>query len=122
MILLGPLFTLPGLLGRKWGLTSAEWLWVFAWAGLVLISGLEVLRNTAVLAVEWNSQYGGRPHWFWYLILVPAMALVGVIIALMGLVRRWQMPWTHNLSLVLVIWPVVPLILMLSLRLMLKPG
>ena len=45
-----------------------------------------------------------------------AMALLAVLIGIWGLIRRAPMPWTHGLGLVLVVWPVVPLVLILLLK------
>lgn len=118
IILMLPVFHVrQRLLGRTLALTSAEWLWVFAWLGIALLALWETLRFAGVLQPE----YASRPHYAWYMILVPAMALVAFIIALLGLVGKWRVPWTHTLGLVLMIWPAVPLILLLLVGLELRP-
>jgi hypothetical protein len=38
-----------------------------------------------------------------------------VLLLLLGLVGRAHQPWTHNLGLALVIWPVLPLAAILAL-------
>ncbi len=121
VILLWPVFyfTQQGR-GRMQELTSGEWLWVFAFMGIVLIDGFDIAR-----AAGWFNplgNYSRLPPFVWYMILVPAMALVGMIIALVGLLARWQTPWTHQMGLVLIIWPVIPLIVLFALGLEFEQG
>ena len=38
------------------------------------------------------------------------LGMLAVVIWLIGLIARWQQPWTHTLSLALMIWPALPLL------------
>jgi hypothetical protein len=106
IILLWPvLHTLQRLLGRKQGLTAAEWLWVFAWLGTAALVGLAVWHHFRPLP----DGLKGWPPVIWYVVVIPSMALVALIVALLGVVGSAHKPWTHNLGVALVVWPVVPL-------------
>jgi hypothetical protein len=115
IILMWPIFFVGQWVRGRWeGLTSAEWLWVFAWFGVALLTGL----------AAWETWGGGsipgflqpliagrfRPRYLWYLIFVPALGVLAALFLLGGLMGRGEAyPWTHPFSLTLNIWPVVPL-------------
>jgi hypothetical protein len=121
VILLWPFFYLIQLgLGRSRGMTAGEWLWLFAWLGnaalhtLALLVRLMALSETLGAANPSLAPY--RVYWthwpaiIWYVILIPSMAVIAVVIALFGAFSREPPPWTNNLGLVLIIWPVLPLL------------
>lgn len=115
IILLWPIFhVLQRLGGRKQGLTSGEWLWVFAWLGTALLTALAAWAHWGGLPGSFAAQASWPPV-IWYVVLLPSMSLIAVLVMLFGLLGRWQLPWTHSLGLVLIIWPVVPLALILAL-------
>jgi hypothetical protein len=116
IILLWPFFFLPQrLFGRSQGLTGAEWLWVLSWLGVAILTALgawsalgglpEVLANNAAPA---------KLCALWYITFVPAMSVLAAVLLLVGLFRSGGAPWTHGLSLALVIWPALPLSLILT--------
>jgi hypothetical protein len=112
IILLWPLFLLgQRLRGRSQGLSAGEWLWVFAWLGTVVLTGLTAWVQGATVP-EALAKYAA---WLpalqrgWYVIFVPAMALVALLLTLIDRILRWQQPWTHQLALVLALWPALPL-------------
>jgi hypothetical protein len=49
------------------------------------------------------------------MVLVPSLALIAAILALLTLFHREPPPWTHHLGLALILWPVLPLVGMLLL-------
>jgi hypothetical protein len=112
ILLLWPLFLLSQRLrGRTHGLSSGEWLWVFAWLGTAVLLALTAWY-------EWGTVppfLQERSHWLaiaqraWYLIFLSAMAIIAVLLGLLDRIFRWQQPWTHHLSLALAIWPALPL-------------
>src|SRR3954469_15579497 len=54
IVLLWPVFLLfQKLRGRKQGLTAGEWLWVIAWLGVALLTGLSA----------WEKWWGPLPEW-----------------------------------------------------------
>jgi hypothetical protein len=115
IVLLWPLFfAVQRLRGRKQGLTSGEWLWVFAWLGTALLTGLAVWNQWTGLP-EFLAARAAWPPVLWYVILVPSMALIAVLLLLAGALGRWQLPWTHSFGLALIIWPAVPLALLFAL-------
>jgi hypothetical protein len=116
VILLWPLFfAIQRVVGRGHGLTAGEWLWVLAWLGNATLIGLAAWH-------QWGSgpEVRDRPIIFWaaflwYVIVAPSMALCAVLIVCFDMVSRKPRPWTHQLSLVLVLWPVPPLAAILAL-------
>jgi hypothetical protein len=115
IILLWPLFlALQRLRGRRQTLTSGEWLWVFAWLGTAVLTGLAAWNQWGT-PPEFLATRASWPPVLWYVILVPSMSLIAVLLLLFGLLGRWQLPWTHTFGLVLIIWPAMPLALILTL-------
>ncbi len=109
VILLWPVFLmLQRVRGRAQGLTFGEWLWVLAWLGLALLSGLSAWERWGALP-EFAQAYAAKPRMFWYIVVVPSMAALAAVLALGGLLRRVPAPWTHTCGLAMVIWPVAPL-------------
>jgi hypothetical protein len=110
VILLFPLFFLPQfVLGRRQEIASGEWLWILAWFGTVALVGVAVVRHLIGLP-EWLDPYAQALRWIWYLGFGTAMTFIALILVLYGLFRRAPMPWTHGLGLVLVVWPMLPLV------------
>jgi hypothetical protein len=121
VILLWPFFYLIQLgLGRSRGMTAGEWLWLFAWLGnaalhtlalLVRLMALsEALRTYNTALATYSVYWTHWPAIIWYVILIPSMAVIAVVIALLGAFSRESPPWTNNLGLVLIIWPILPLV------------
>ncbi len=117
IILLWPLFfLLQRLLGRSDGLTGGEWLWVLSWLGIALLAGLDAWQSFRELPElpEFIREKPARPRALWYMTFVPAMAVLGVVLALLGMLRRGPSPWTQPLSVALMVWPALPLALILA--------
>jgi hypothetical protein len=109
IILLWPVFyALQRLRGRPQALSAGEWLWGFAWLGTVLLTGWVVWLHFGT-PPGFAEELAYPPQSVWTVIVLPAMALIAVVIGLVNLVARWQQPWTHTLALALVIWPMLPL-------------
>jgi hypothetical protein len=110
VVLFWPFFFIPQKLrGRERGLTSAEWLWVFSWMGTALLTVLSAWDAWATVP-GFLQAHIDTPRKLWYMIAVPSMALLALLLGLMGMVRRTPTPWTHSLSIALAIWPVLPLV------------
>jgi hypothetical protein len=110
VVLLWPFFlTLQRILGRKQGLTSIEWLWVLSWLGVAVLSGLTAWQNSIGFA-DWLLPYLSLVPRLWYVILVPSMAALAVVLRVMSLFSRQPAPWTHSFGLALLVWPVLPLV------------
>jgi probable H4MPT-linked C1 transfer pathway protein len=109
VLLLGPVFfLLQVVLGRRQGPTGAEWLWVLAWVGTALLTGLSAWARTDTVP-EVVQPYVHKPLLLWYLIFVPAMAALALVLTVLGLASSVPKPWTHQLGLALIIWPALPL-------------
>jgi hypothetical protein len=114
VILLWPIFFLTQrVLGRKQGITSGEWLWVIAWLAVALLTALAAWQATAPVP-EFLRDLLPRAFVLGYLILMPSMAAVALVLLLLGVVGRWQQPWTHNFALVLLLWPALPVAAILA--------
>jgi hypothetical protein len=113
VVLMWPFFLVSQwLTGRSQGLTSGEWLWVLAWIGLALLTGLAAWEHYASQSIPEALKplfQNYRPRHLWYLIVVPSMGVLALLFGLLGALGRGQTPWTHPFSLVLVIWPALPL-------------
>jgi hypothetical protein len=110
ILLMWPVFfTMQRVRGRPTAMTAVEWLWVLSWLGVALLAGLSAWQVWGTLP-ETVRPYGELPRKLWYIILVPSMAALGLILALVGMIRRVPPPWTHSFGLVLLLWPVGPLL------------
>jgi hypothetical protein len=106
IILLWPILRIVQVLrGRKQGLTSAEWLLVFAWLGLVLLNGLAGWMKYAPESVfEIIKNNYDVPFILWYVIITPSMGLFALVVGLLGLFSRTPTPWTHSLAIAVFLW------------------
>src|SRR5947209_3370417 len=93
---------------RRQGPTGAEWLWVLAWLGTALLTGLSAWARTDMLP-EVLQPYVHKALLLWYLIFVPAMAALALVLAVLGLASSVPKPWTHQFGLALILWPALPL-------------
>jgi hypothetical protein len=110
ILLMWPVFLLTQRVrGRPAGLTSIEWLWVLSWLGIAVLCGLSAWRTWGTVP-EVVQPHVELPRKIWYLILVPSMAVLALLLGLVGLVRRTPPPWTHTFGIVLLLWPVGPLL------------
>jgi len=110
IVLFWPVFhATQRVLGRPAGLTFGEWLWGVAWLLAVALTAW----------IVWN--YGGSPPELLasdafkryliagYALAVVSLGAIALLLALIDLVGRWPLPWTHRFGLVLLIWPALPL-------------
>jgi hypothetical protein len=108
VILLGPLFlAIQFVLGRRQGLTSIGWLWLFSWVGVAVITGLTAWKNTVGLPDAGQQQYLAWIAWvpcLWYAILATTMAVVALVLKALSLFSRRPAPWTHAFGAALLLW------------------
>jgi hypothetical protein len=114
IILMGPIFYLTQLVRRVWTLTSLEWLWLINGMGVALLAGLAVWDRSGTLPA-FMEPYATMPAKLWYLIFVPSMAVLAAVLGIVGMVRRAAVPWTHTFAFVLLLWPIAPLLGIISL-------
>ncbi|HWG47585.1 MAG TPA: hypothetical protein VN688_32780 [Gemmataceae bacterium] len=115
IVLMGPIFYLMQLLRRRgWGLTSLEWLWTINGLGVAVLAGLAVWHRSDTLPA-FMQPYATMPPKLWYLIFVPSMAALAALLGIVGMVRRVAVPWTHTFGFVLLLWPIAPLLGIISL-------
>jgi hypothetical protein len=108
VILFWPLFLIgQRVLGRKQGITSGEWLWIIAWLATAVLTGLAAWQTWGAVP-EFLREHLPWAFMLGYVIVAPSMAAVAVVVLLLGLIGRWQLPWTHTFGLVLVLWPALP--------------
>jgi hypothetical protein len=111
-ILLWPIFYLTQrLAGRSQALSWGEWLLGLAWlAGLVLAGGIiwQAWGTLPGFLAERLPRYLVLGH------MLGGLSLGGlaVVLLLVDLAGRWPQPWTHRLSLGLLIWQLAPLALL----------
>jgi hypothetical protein len=111
VVLLWPLFFfVQWAAGRQEGLTAAEWLWVIAWLGVALLTGLSAWERWGSLP-EWmrwlTEKY--HPRHVWYLIFVPSLGVLALLFLLASVAVPRPRPWTHTFSIALATWPALPL-------------
>jgi hypothetical protein len=115
ILLMWPAFYLAQLVRRRAeGLTGVEWLWFISWLGVAVLTGLAVWQHSGTLP-ESLSRYAVMPRKLWYLIFVPSLGLLALVLGILGSLHRGSAPWTHTFGLVLLAWPIAPLLAILSL-------
>jgi hypothetical protein len=108
VILVGPiLLAIQFLLGRRQGLTSIGWLWLFSWLGVAVLTGLTAWKNTLGFPDPVQQPYFAWIPWvpcLWYAILATTMAVVAVVLNVFSLFSRRPAPWTHTFGAALLLW------------------
>lgn len=109
IILMWPLFyTTQWLCGRRQGLTLGEWLLGLAWLAALAFTIWAIGKGTGSYLTDPDfKQYAVLG----YMLFMISMGALAVLIWLVCLVSRTPRPWTHTLSLSLMIWPAVPLLI-----------
>jgi hypothetical protein len=96
------------LAGRSQALTLGEWLLGLAWLAALLLS-------VGVVWQAWGTLPGFIEEYFReYLVLghmLGALSLgaLAAVLLVVDLAGRWPQPWTHRLSLGLLLWQLAPL-------------
>jgi hypothetical protein len=102
-------FVLQKVMFRRQEITSGEWLRLIAWLGTAGLTCIAAFRQMVGLP-DWLDPLWQTVRWVWYLGFGAALAATALLLGLIGLVRRAPMPWTHVLGLVLMVWPIPPLV------------
>lgn len=111
VVLLWPIFSMTQwLTGRSQGLTAGEWLLGLAWLGALVFAAWCIGMGTGSLPGFLSDDDFKKYAVLGYILFMLSMGTLAVAIWLIGLVGRWQQPWTHTLSLALMIWPALPLL------------
>jgi hypothetical protein len=113
IILLWPLFFVPQWFRRSEGLTAGEWLWLLSWLGMLLLTGLTAWDVLLGLP-EGLAAHAAKPRLLWYMIVAPSLGALGLLVAIVSLFRATPPPWTHWQALALVLWPLLPVLLVLA--------
>lgn len=102
-------FSLQSLRGRQHGMTMGEWLWGVAWLANLFFATWFLWNGVATMPafLDFKEQIT-----MGYLLFLFLMAVVAALLLLLGFVQRGPIPWTHRFCLVLLIWPIVPLLIM----------
>lgn len=115
VLLLWPVFYITQwCMGRTQGLTTTEWLWIFAWVAVIALNAFSAWNAWGTVP-DSVKLYARWPPLLWYVVVVPSMAITALIVSLFGLVARSAAPWTHSLAVALIVWPLVPLAVLLAL-------
>ena len=99
------------LSGRRQGPTAAEWLLGLAWLGALALTGWCVGKGLGHLPELLTDDDFKRHVVLGYILFMISMGCLALLIWLIGLVGRWRQPWTHTLSLALMLWPAAPLLI-----------
>jgi hypothetical protein len=111
VILCWPIFyTTQWLRGRRGGLTAGEWLLGLAWLAALAFAGWSAGKGAGILPGFFTEDDFKKYAVLGYILFMLSMGALALAIWLIGLVGRWQQPWTHTLSLALMIWPALPLL------------
>jgi hypothetical protein len=111
VILCWPLFYLSQwVLGRRHGLSAGEWLLGLAWLGALGFSFWIVGRGASSLPEPLTSDAAKQTVVFGYILTMLSLGALAVVVALIGMIGRWPQPWTHTLSITLLVWPAAPLL------------
>ncbi|MCC6420101.1 MAG: hypothetical protein IT429_17845 [Gemmataceae bacterium] len=96
-------------------LSAGEWLWGVAWLGAVVLTGWIIWQYAAPTSLPEGMQsatFKGRVF-VGYSLAMLALAAVALVIGVIDLFARWGQPWTHHCCLALLMWPVLPLAVVL---------
>ncbi len=111
VILFWPIFYVSQWLsGRRQTLTIGEWLLGLAWLAAIAFSLWCVLKGTGNLPEFLSGPEFKKYAVLAYILFMLSVGALAAVIWLVGLVARWQQPWTHTLSLALMVWPALPLL------------
>lgn len=111
VILFWPIFyTTQWLRGRRDGLSVGEWLMGLAWLGALAFTAWCIGKGTETLPGFFTEDDFKKYAVLGYILFMLSMGTLALVIWLIGLVGRWQQPWTHTLSLALLLWPALPLL------------
>src|SRR5262245_55226443 len=110
VILCWPIFyTTQWFRGRRGGLTAGEWLLGLAWLAALAFAGWSAGKGAGILPGFFTEDDFKKFAVLGYILFMLSMGALALTIWLIGIVGRWQQPWTHTLSLALIIWPALPL-------------
>jgi hypothetical protein len=111
VILLWPIFYLTQrVVGRPAALAPAEWLWGLAWLGALALTGWVAWQHWGT-PPEFLSRANFKEYVLvGYAVAMISLAVIAMLIWLVDLIGRWPQPWTHSLGVVLLVWPVLPLL------------
>jgi hypothetical protein len=114
ILLCWPMFyTTQKILGRQQTLTIAEWLWGLAWLADLFLT-VWILWKGLGTAPGFLGTAGFQQGVFvGYIIFAVSLAVIALIVLVIDIFGRWPQPWTHAFGLALMIWPVVPLLVLL---------
>jgi uncharacterized integral membrane protein len=106
------LFPTQRLLGRTQPITSVEWLWIVTWLCVVVYNTFHMLLipNPSLIPGDMTP----LKFWTtfsWYVIVVPSIAALALLLAVIGAVQRTPKPWTHTFGAALLVWPLPWIIL-----------
>src|SRR5262249_22827588 len=121
VLLLWPLFYLTQrLAGRTQPLSAGEWLWGVAWLGVLVLTAW-ILWQAMGTPPEVLHPTNFKGHVFvGYAVGVLALAALALLIGLADMIGRWGQPWTHHCCLALVLWPTLPLLVLMLGKIELK--
>lgn len=110
IIALWPLYYVSQfLLGRRHPITSGEWLLGLAWLGTMTLIAWAAWRVSGSMPEALKSDGAKHMALFSYSAIMLALGAIAAVIWIVGIIGRWKYPWTHMLSVALMIWPYVPL-------------
>jgi hypothetical protein len=126
VLLLWPLFYLnQRIAGRHQPITVGEWLgWVtwlaaLAFVGLIVLAWIVWQRSGTVPAAFEPETFKFR-LFVGYAVGTLSLAAVALLIGVVDLFGRWPRSWTHTCVLALVMWPALPLLLLLLWKIQLR--
>ncbi|MFO0866062.1 MAG: hypothetical protein U0744_15675 [Gemmataceae bacterium] len=102
-------YTNQRILGRNHPITAGEWLFGFAWLGILVLILWTVWRAAGAMPEALKSDEAKRMVLLVYSIAMLAFGAIAFGIWVVGWITRWKQPWTHMLALALMMWPAVPL-------------
>ena len=113
VILFWPVFfTTQKIFGRGQGLTLGEWLLGLAWLGSLALSGWIIWKGSGAAPPGLTNDSFKQLVVLAYVLFTLSMGAIAILLFLVGTILRWVNPWTHSLSLALLIWPAGPLALL----------
>jgi hypothetical protein len=110
VVLFWPIFYVnQWILGRRQGMSSAEWLLGLSWLVFSALTVWILLKGTGHLPEMLAGANVRKYVVAGYMLYMIAMAALALLLFLFDVCAGWTQPWTQALTIALMLWPMLPL-------------
>ncbi len=110
IVLFWPIFFLTQLIsGRRQGVSSAEWLLWTSWLLFIVLAVWLAFKNNPKMPAGLATEEVKALVLMSYILYMVSMAALALVLWLIDLFMRYRQPWTQALTIVLMVWTLVPI-------------